>query len=655
MEAKDIKILDKNLANMIAAGEVVERPASVVKELVENAIDAGANELTVEIKNGGKTYIRVTDNGSGMTLSNAKKAFLRHATSKISHHSDIFCIKTMGFRGEALAAISSVSKVELFTSTVDDAYGTHLILEAGDEVLCEEAGLAKGTTIIVRDLFYNTPARYNFLKKDSTETANIVSIMQKLALCRPGMSVRLIVDGKNTLLIDKGSNQVDVIYSIFGKEISDNLIQVKSFNARVLVEGYIGKPRYSRSNRNYQLFFVNGRYIKSKAITAALDKAYKNLLMNGKYAVAILFIDIDPAAVDVNIHPTKMEVKFSNESLVFEMVHRAVTEGLDKEVQFNEKVLEYSKTKQAEKAPLNIVDEFLKNLSPDDRKKLNITEEPRKILSDAAIIKAEHQMSFAMKDIEDEKEKEYFQTSILPKKEITNYSPSHTANLKSTGYYQRTPNLDLKELSLNYCKDMYDDSFIMRNEIPYRYVGELFKTYIIIESGNLYYLVDKHAAHERILFNKIYERYKKQNKFQQGLIEPIAVSLSPEEADIAHRYMNELSAYGYSFSEFGDNDVLLRTVPFVISPGDTVSSFIEMIEIFNQTGEFGITEYENKIMKSLACKAAIKAGFDSSDLELESFIKELIYNNKINYCPHGRPIICEFSRHEIEKAFKRKL
>ena len=264
-------------------------------------------------------------------------------------------------------------------------------------------------------------------------------------------------------------------------------------------------------------------------------------------------------------------------------------------------------------------------------------------------------MSFAANDMEDEEKKEFFQTSILPKKEITNYSPSRAANLKTTGYYHRTPNLDLKELSLNYCKEMYDDSYLMTNEIPYRYVGELFKTYIIIESGNLYYLVDKHAAHERILFEKIYERYKKQNKFQQELLEPVPVSLSPEEADIAHRYANELAAYGYYFSEFGDNDILLRTVPFVISPGDTVSSFIELIEIFNQTGEFGITEYENKVMKSLACKGAIKAGFDSTDLELENFIKDLIFNNKINYCPHGRPIICEYSRNDIEKAFKRKI
>ncbi len=641
MLGSEVKILDKNIANMIAAGEVVERPASVVKELVENAFDAAATEVTVEIKNGGKTYIRVTDNGIGMTMSNARKAFLRHATSKIQSEDDLFRIGTMGFRGEALAAISAVSRVELMTSTVEDAYGSRVIVEGGDEIVHDEMGLAKGTTIIVKDLFYNTPARYNFLKKDSTETANIVSLVQRLAISRSCVAVKLIVDNKLVFSTDGNADDLDVIYTVLGKDISDNLLEAYRCNARIKITGYVGKPRCSRSNRNYQLLFVNGRYVKSKTVTAAIDKAYHNLLMNNKYAVSVLFIDIAATNIDVNVHPTKMEIKFSDESFVFEMIYKAVKEALEKEQKLN------VTTQQETEKPAgfeNILTDLYNNLSGDSHQismgvSSNVNPGENNADGDNTTVKQND---------------DYF-VSVPPKTEFIDYSPRLNSKLAESGYLSRHSKLDISELSEIYAPEKYDESYIFVPEIQYKYVGELFKTYIIIESGTFYYLVDKHAAHERIVFNKIYEEYKKGEKYRQTLIQPIPVSLSPEEADVAHRYKQQIEDYGYTFSEFGDDDVLIRTVPYMISLGDTVSSFTELIQIFSETGEADITEYENRTMKMLACKAAIKAGFDSSDMELERFIKQLIYDNNINYCPHGRPIICEYSIKDIEKDFKRKL
>lgn len=649
MIASNIKVLDRNLANMIAAGEVVERPASVVKELVENSLDAGAGEITVEIKNGGKTYIRVTDDGIGMSMNNAKKAFLRHATSKIAKLEDLFNISTMGFRGEALAAIASVSRVEVETASVLDAYGTRLVIEAGDEIFCDEVGVAKGTTIIVKDLFFNTPARFNFLKKDSTETANIVSLIHRLAIGRPGVSFRLIVDGKTVLSTDKQSSPIDVIYSVLGREICDNLLEIYRCNAKIKVTGYVGRPRISRSNRNHQMVFVNGRYIKSKTITAAIDKAYHNLLMNGKHAVAILFIDVAPNKTDVNVHPTKMEIKFSDESFVFENVYHAIKDGLEKESQFVKNNDE--SVKPSGDMPAYVAD-FIRSLSPDTKQELKISE-PKEFLSYETLNNISQTVS--TDDIELPEEAMKFNFPIPDTTPTFSYSPSQNAKLMETGYYSRQTRLDYDELSVEYAPERYDESFLVTSEIQYRYVGELFKTYIIIESGALYYLVDKHAAHERILFNKIYQEFKYGEKYSQTLLQPISISLTPEEFDTAHRYKEDFERYGYAFTEFGETDVLLRTVPYVISPGDTVSSFIELIGILDETGELGVTHYENQTMKMLACKAAIKAGYESSSEELEYFIKDLIKKGNINYCPHGRPIICEYSKHDIEKDFKRKL
>ena len=537
MLGSEVKILDKNLTNMIAAGEVVERPASVVKELVENSLDAVATKITIEVKNGGKTYIRVTDDGIGMTMHNAKKAFLRHATSKISSIDDLQRLTTMGFRGEALAAISSVSKVEVMSSTVDDACGTHLVSDAGDVVVCDEMGLPIGTTIIVRDLFFNTPARYNFLKKDSTETANIVSLVHKLAISRTNVSFTLIVDGKTVLSTNGNSSRIDNIYSVLGKELCDNLLEVYACSASIVVEGYVGRPRYSRANRNLQHFFVNGRYVKSKTMTAALDKAYQNSMMNGKHPVCVLYLDVDPYITDVNVHPTKMEIKFSDEKSVFNIIYRAVKEGLEKEIQFNQKIAE-----NPDSVKLSGLKTFYNEHSPEEIKSLGLSSEIKQFLSYSELNDEPQKVTSDVLTMSDEgSDGEPQNPPVLSQKmEFAGYSPRISSKFKDSGYYSRNSRLDISEKSLIFNKDMYDDSYIITPEISYRYVGELFKTYIIIESDNFYYFVDKHAAHERIVFNKIYERYKSGDNFNQMLLTAIPVSLTPLEADVAHRYKKEI-------------------------------------------------------------------------------------------------------------------
>lgn len=634
---KRIKVLDKNLSNMIAAGEVVERPASVVKELVENSLDSGADSIVVEVRNGGKTYIRVTDNGCGMTEQDAKTAFLRHATSKISCEADLFNISTMGFRGEALAAIAAVSKVELMTAVSLDYYGTDLVIEGGEEISCKEVGLPAGTTMIVRDLFFNTPARMNFLKKDAPENANIVSLINKFAIGYPNVSFKLVTDGRMVLSTDKSLDLLDTIYSVFGKEISDSLLKAERIGEDVCVTGFVGMPRCSRSNRNYQLVYVNNRIVKSKTVTAALDRAYHNLLMNGKHAVCVLLINLPFNKVDVNVHPTKTEVKFSDEKKIFDAVYYAVKNALETEPQVNQKVID-----------------FFERPKLHDDSKTDTQTSPEDISHDSFVTGVQ---TFIPVREEKNEPPETRDVPIITVPKVSSDTRSFAAAsvLCDSGYFSRETKLDPDELSEKFGGDNVDDSYILKPEIPYRYIGEIFKTYIIIESGSSFYLIDKHAAHERILFNKIYEMYKNSEKYSQQLIAGVPVSLSPEEASVARENKERLAALGYEFDEFGDYDVILRTIPYVISPGDTVSAFTEMITILSEDKNIEMTEFENASLKMLACKAAVKAGFDSSDAELESFIKKLLLEGNVNYCPHGRPIICEYSKESVEKAFKRIL
>ena len=642
-----IKLLDRELSNMIAAGEVVERPASVVKELVENSIDAGSENITVEIKNGGKTYIRVTDDGVGMNLVDARKAFLCHATSKISNKDDLFNIKTMGFRGEAIPAIASVSKVELYTVTYPEEFGNRLYFEAGVELTQEEMGVAPGTTFIVRDLFYNVPARLKFLKKDSTEASNIISLMNKFAIGNPDISFQLIVDEKLTLSTSKDSKLLDIIYSVYGKDITDNLLKIGTSDFGTTVEGYVAKPVCNRSNRNLQLFYVNGRIVKSKTIVAALDRAYHNRMMTGKYPVAIIKITVPTNEIDVNVHPTKTEVRFTNEQRIFDSVYYSVTSALNGENTFDEKESEHSVI-SADESFEKSTDAFYKEI-------FNMTENfPACDISNFGNDNSSSTTKIETIDLRDSGLK---LEDLFTRPDGYAELPVFNDLAKVDEYpelYSRFSRVPSSDLSTEYYLDSQGQEMsFFPDEMGFTYIGELFKTYIIVESGNSFYLIDKHAAHERILFNKIEKSYKESKRYSQTLITGIPVTLTPIENDIAWENRDKLSAMGFEFDEFGKNEVVLRTVPYVMSDGDTVPTFIELIDVLAKNKDIDITEFENKTIKMLSCKAAIKAGYDTPEAELKKFAENLIKTGDVNYCPHGRPIICRFTKSDLEKSFKR--
>lgn len=637
-----VRVLDRNLANMIAAGEVVERPANVVKELVENSLDAGSTQIVIEIKNGGKTYIRVTDNGTGMNEADARTSFLRHATSKISEPADLFSIKTMGFRGEALAAISSVSRTEMITSTDDEVFGTHIIIEAGIELCFEEIGAPRGTTIIVQNLFFNTPARLNFMKKDSTETAAIVSLVNKFAIKSTTVSFKLIVDEKTVLQTNGCSDKLDVIYSVYGKEITENLVPVSNVKYGYTVSGYVSLPRYNRSNRNYQLVYVNGRIVKSKTVNAAIDRAYKNLLMNGKHPVAILDIVVPFEKVDVNVHPTKMEVKFSDEQIIFELVYYAIKSSVEKE----NTIKNFLNTDKSETL-MTPKDSVLANSTD-----LTFGEKPTTSVQNTQVEFTRNAINNGIK-VEPEKVINPFKNNFSPiNSKNLSVLVTDNQNVNDTETVNENSQLDFSDYSSKYIVKS-DDIELLSAELPVKFIGELFKTYIVIECGKSFFLIDKHAAHERILFNKIYEQYESSEKYMETLLTPIPVSLSPEELVFVNEHKDTFKKLGYEFDEFGKKDILLRALPYVLKIGDAIPAFMELIDILSKNVNETVTEIENKNIRMLACKAAIKAGYDTSEQEMKDFIKKLINSPNTNYCPHGRPIFVEYTKEAIEKAFKR--
>ena len=623
-----IKILDKSIANKIAAGEVVERPASVVKELVENAIDAGAKNITVEIQNGGTTYIRVTDDGCGMSKDDAKVAFVRHATSKISSVSDLGSIATFGFRGEALAAISAVSRVELITMQQGTEIGTRILLEGGVEALCESAGASVGTTIIVRDLFYNTPARMKFLKKDATEAANIASVMDHLAIGNSNISFTFINNGKATLQTDRNGDLRSAIYSVFGKETCDNLLPVERSFRGVRVYGYVGKPSFSRANRNIQLFYINNRFVRCKTFIAAVDQAYKNLLMNGRYPICFILVDMPAEMVDVNVHPAKMEVKFSNDHAMFESVYYAVKDALSTKADFADQV------RTAMQQTENIITENartienvdtsvkVKDLQPSlDQNRL------QKVSVDFSTVADEYIVSAPIK---------------TKKNDVGQFNESVQTILSEK--IDTKPDISFEQQSIE-----------KKDNVFFKYIGEVFDTYIIIQTENSFYLVDKHAAHERMNFEKLLKSYKSNEKFSQQLISPISVSLTQKELDVAIRNKSFIEKFGFEFDQIGMRDIIIRSVPFVITPDDCKLSFIELISIIYDNNKVGLLEAEQAALKMLSCKSAIKAGYKNLREELEPFIKQVLLDKSLNFCPHGRPIFCEYTKSAIEKAFKRVL
>ncbi len=627
-----IQVLDQDIANKIAAGEVVERPGSVIKELVENAIDAGATHVTVEIKNGGVTYMRVTDNGCGMNREDARNCFLRHATSKIRNIADLYAIETLGFRGEALAAISAVSKIELITSA--NGEGTRLVLEGGKEISCEETGAPSGTTIIVEDLFFNTPARMKFLKSDRSESSYIAALMDRLAFSRPDISFKLIRDGKVTLSTGGSGSLSEVVYAVFGKEVAKGMLQADSEAQQVRVYGYVSEPTTTKPNRNFQLCYINGRLVRSQTVFAAIDQAYRNDLFHGRHPVCVIKINLPYGLVDVNVHPSKMEVKFSNEKLIFDAVYFAIKNALNK--QTLKKAAEEERT-SAPKIPVvpPVVKPAVKKEDP--YAAVTVLEKPEPVLPIREPIPAA---------VKKENTEEYFVD--LPKKpafSLESNDALHTRPVKAQ--FKEPP-------AVAPVVETVQQAIVEEMEaIPYRYIGEVFNAYLLVESGDQMYLIDKHAAHERMIFERLLKENKESKPAQQALLVPEKVHLSQEELTFALEHKEEFDRYGFEVDAFGERELILRSRPVCLTSESVTDAFCEILTAWMQGGRKDRTERENLALKTVACKAAIKAGNINNDLELRALVEKLIRDDEIHQCPHGRPIMIAYSKKTIEKSFKR--
>ncbi|MBQ8360159.1 MAG: DNA mismatch repair endonuclease MutL [Oscillospiraceae bacterium] len=616
--------LSQHVANLIAAGEVVERPASVVKELLENAVDAGASQVTIEIRDGGMTFLRVTDNGCGMAAKDARTAFLRHATSKLRSQEDLAAITTMGFRGEALAAIASVSRIDLLTKTPGSLCGTSLQLEAGTITEEAEAGCPDGTTIIIRDLFYNTPARMKFMKSDSVEGSKVTSAVQLQALAHPEVAFRFLRDGKEVLSTPGTGGLEAAVYCVYGRD-GGKMIPVDSRWESYSLSGYVSKPTDARPSRSLQTFFVNGRPVKSRLLIAALEEAYRNQLMVGKFPACVLHLHLPANAVDVNVHPAKTEVKFLNEKAVFDCIHYGVLGALNKtldrpQVQFKPAAPVHKEQPAAAPAKQ---ENFFRTMTAQEYKNFSAViqnaPQPSKEAAAATAIKVEQSAEQIMRD-----------TVLLPKHEpIKPVLPTAPAE----------------------AEEPEQAVLPMPQEIPWRMVGELYRTYIIVEQGDEAFLIDKHAAHERILFEKLKENQEIISS--QSLLTPVPCRLGPDGTAILLANRDVLTELGFEIDEFGHNTVLLRQIPMDLSPEDAAEA-VEAIaaDLMNGRREKQ-TNVRDEVLHTVACKAAIKAGWLTDEKELLALTKQVMAREDLKYCPHGRPICVTLSKKQLEKQFKR--
>ena len=676
-----IKQLDPHVADLIAAGEVVERPASVVKELMENAIDAGASAVTVEISRGGMALIRVTDDGCGIPADQAATAFLRHATSKISGERDLEAIGTLGFRGEALAAISAVARVELLTRTQDEALGTALTLEAGVVVSQEEAGCPFGTTMAVRDLFYNTPARLKFMKKDAAEGAAVFAAVQHLALARPELSVKFIRDGRQELLTPGDGQLKSAVYAVLGRDVALGFLPVKGSGDGMSAEGFTSLPTCCRGSRGYQHFFVNGRYIKSRVMTAAVEEAYKNQRMVGKFPGCVIHLTVKPGEVDVNVHPTKTEVKFQREQAVYAAVYYAVLSALDRDRTRPQAVLPGVKAQDAvtpNQTALSLNDrsrELGTQFMPSSRFKPmpgfapGKQPEPPMPPEEKRPSPAASRRLGEARPVPETKKSPFRWVEPLPdRKEDTPVngleSPAAVTERVHSGPESPTPAMTQvdeekpapAEKTVPAREQKPEPKPVPepvpepQSEEPWMIRGELFHTYVMVEQGDKVLLIDKHAAHERANFDKL-----KADGYQpmvQELLTPLTFHLAPEERAVLLEQTELLARFGFEVEEFGSNALAVRAAPDYLEAGDIEPALTGLAGWLRQTGTADPAGARDELLHTLACKAAIKGGWRSGEEELEEAAR-LVMSRAVKYCPHGRPVAIELTKKQLEKQFKR--
>ncbi|MGN1270700.1 MAG: DNA mismatch repair endonuclease MutL [Clostridia bacterium] len=687
-----IVLLDELTINKIAAGEVIERPASVVKELVENSIDAGATNITVEIQNGGISKIRIIDNGSGMSKDDLEFAFERHATSKIRKADDLENIKSMGFRGEALASIAAIAHVELVSKTENDESGHKITVEGGKILEIEDAASKQGTTITVSNLFFNTPVRYKFLKKDFTEAGYIEDAVSRIAIANPNIAIKLI-NGSKTIIQTNGNGDLKtVIYTIYGKEIAEGLLKVNYEYEGIRVTGAIGKPEIARNNRSYQMFFVNKRYIKDKTLSAGVEQAFKGLIPIGKYGVVILNIEIEPNKIDVNVHPTKLEIRFQEEQKVFKAIYHSVKETLlkgdlvkevEKEPMLEERLeTREEPTKAVEELQTKIESEIEQNIESEDIKKSGFMGRFKKREKDTDEFIENYsantlQEIFAQKNVEKveeikiptqeqkekmenildkQKELEDSQVEENPSKDFDEMYVKTFGKLPETKKvdedYTRIDNKTLKEvenISVFEEKENY-------NTIPkYKFIGALFSTYLVIEIKDEVYIIDQHAAHERVMYEKIKKNfYSNMEKESQIMLLPDIIELSHKERAIVKENTDLFKKAGFIIEEFGDNTIRLIGVPSLCMDLDTKELFLEILDEIDTVAITAKQEKEDKFISTIACKAAVKANMKLTNEEVDTLMKQLLVLPNPFTCPHGRPTAIKMTKYDIERKFNRK-
>ena len=707
----EIRVLSKEVSELIAAGEVIDRPASVVKELLENAIDAGATVITVEIKNGGRTYMRVTDNGRGIAPDDLPTAFLRHATSKIATKNDLDSIMTLGFRGEALASICAVARVDVLTKRKGDSYGAHYAIEGAVETASEQCGCPDGTTFVVRDIFYNVPARLKFLKKDSSEANHVADLVTKLTLSHPDISFKLIKDNKTEILTAGDGRIYSAVYSVYGREFAGSMIEVDHTWQGIHVYGYAVKPLSAKPNRKFQNFFVNKRFVKSKACAAALEEAYRNSIMTGKFPACVLYIDVPPNTIDVNVHPTKIEVRFSDEKLMHEAVYFAVKNALMERDAPHEMALEdrrnftdhelydfppevgsvqmeFAVTEDAQPPMMNNasdmaafdaaeLDELARQeevLPPDlpvsepyqpminKVENIPIDEESRKAGEDLFLAGLEQ--SVPMQTTSDASPATFSQQKPFasePSPVPPPLPPERITVEEINKMVSEIPLAEEPEEKSSGFQFINDRSFIRSvvREVKREpdkpkpvVIGELFKTYVVAQAGDEMLLMDKHAAHERYIFEKIKNDISELDT--QMLLEPVMVMLSYDEFDALAANLDKLSRLGFEIEPDVAPTVAVKGVPIILGDSENPTDIVtELAGNFIRNMHDPQLEIFDDLYHSIACKAAIKANDNNSTLELQALLNAVYGNENIRYCPHGRPVLITLSKKDIEKQFRR--
>lgn len=638
----NITLLDQATIDKIAAGEVVERPSSVVKELVENAIDAKSTAITVEIKDGGTSFIRISDNGCGIDPSDIKTAFLRHSTSKIRSVEDLLTISSLGFRGEALSSISAVSMVELLTKTKDSICGIRYVIEGGKEKSMEEAASPDGTTFFVRNLFYNTPARKKFLKSSLTEAGYIHELMIRLALSHPEISFKFINNGQTKLHSSGNHSLKDVIYQVYGRDISNNLVEIDAQENGVNIKGYIGKPSVFRGNRNFETYFVNGRYIKSNIIAKGIEDAYKGYLMQHQYPFCVLQFEMDGSDLDVNVHPTKMELRFSNQQALYDFVFRTVREGLDRKEYIPQVTVEEPK-KPVVKTPVTPVQKP-ETLEPE---KKPVTPQERNLDYFLAQMRERVKADYASREKKENKspyQQKFEQKPQMVREERPKPEPKPEVKKEEKPVAVSEPQQ----------MELFDKKLLAEESIKeHKIIGQLFETYWLVEFDEKLFIIDQHAAHEKVLYERTLKGLKNKEHTSQMLNPPMVISLSMQEETLLKKYMQQFTDLGYEIEHFGGMEYQICAVPGNLYNINKKELFIEILDNLNELSGRNNPELILEKIASMSCKAAVKGNMKLSRMEMESLIKELLTLDNPYQCPHGRPTIISMSKYEIEKKFKR--